>query len=126
MAIRDNIDHVGDDAIQGWAWKNENPKQQLAIILDIGGLRRTWLRGAGNVEKRYLIQVAAHNLGLVIRHRLGAGSPRRAAALFWLVSDGCQARGIAIWTILVPSCADQRTTARASPVVLICLLVFSI
>ena len=36
---------------------------------------------AGNVEKRYLIQVSAHNLGLVIRHRFGAGTPRQAAAL---------------------------------------------
>jgi hypothetical protein len=60
----------------------------------------------------------------VIRHRFGAGTPRQAAALFWLVSDECQ--GLAIWTILVPSCADQRTTAGASPVVLIYLLVFSI
>src|SRR4051812_46490395 len=79
----------------------------------------------GNVEKRYLIQVAAHNLGLVIRHRFGAGTPRQAAALFGLVSDECQGRGLAIWTILVPSCADQRTTAGVSPVVLIYLLVFS-
>ena len=45
---------------------------------------------------------------------------------FWLVVDECQGRGLAIWTILVPSCADQRTTAGASPVVLIYLLVFSI
>jgi hypothetical protein len=60
----------------------------------------------------------------VIRHRFGAGTPRLAAALFWLVSD--EGRSIAIWTILVPSCADQRTTAGASPVVLIYLLVFSI
>jgi hypothetical protein len=78
------------------------------------------------VEKRYLIQVAAHNLGLVIRHRFGAGTPRQAAVLFWLVSDECHSRSIAIWTILAPSRADQRTTARASPAVLICLLVFSI
>jgi hypothetical protein len=78
------------------------------------------------VEKRYLIQVAAHNLGLVIRHRVGAGTPRQATVLFWLVSDECHSRSIAIWTILAPSRADQRTTARASPAVLICLLVFSI
>ena len=45
---------------------------------------------------------------------------------FWLVRDECQARGLAIWTIFAPVCADQRTTAGASPVVLIYLLVFSI
>ena len=109
-------------ARQALKLRAEKVERSFALILDIGGLRRTWLRGAGNVEKRYLIQVAAHNLGLVIRHRFGAGTPRQAAALFWLVSDQC----LAIWTILVPSCADQRTTAGVSPVVLIYLLVFSI
>jgi transposase len=113
-------------ARQAFKLRAEKVERSFAFILDIGGLRRTWLRGAGNVEKRYLIQVAAHNLGLVIRHRFGAGTPRQAAALFWLVSDECQGRGLAIWTILAPSRADQRTTAGASPVVLICLLVFSI
>src|SRR3954447_24418740 len=63
----------------------EKVERSFALILDIGGLRRTWLRGVENVEKRYLIQVAAHNLGLVTRHRFGAGTPRQAAALFWLV-----------------------------------------
>jgi len=109
-------------ARQAFKLRAEKVERSFAFILDIGGLRRTWLRGAGNVEKRSL--VAAHNL--VIRHRFGAGTPRQAAALFWLVIDECQGRGLAIWTILVPSCADQRTTAGASPVVLIYLLVFSI
>ncbi len=104
----------------------EKVERSFALILDIGGLRRTWLRGVENVEKRYLIQVAAYNLGLVIRHRFGAGTPRQAAVLFWLVRDECQGRSIAIWTILAPSRPDQRTTARASPAVLICLWVFSI
>jgi transposase len=113
-------------ARQAFKLRAEKVERSFAFILDIGGLRRTWLRCAGDVEKRYLIQVAAHNLGLVIRHRFGAGTPRQATALFWLVSDECQGRGLAIWTILTPSRADQRTTAGASPVVLIYLLVFSI
>src|SRR4051794_19869599 len=111
-------------ARQAFKLRAEKVERSFALILDIGGLRRTWLRGVENVEKRYLIQVAAHNL--VIRQRFGAGTPRQAAALFWLVSDECHGRGLAIWTILVPSCADQRTTGGASPVVLIYLLVFSI
>jgi transposase len=104
----------------------EKVERSFALILDVGGLRRTWLRGVANVEKRYLIQVAAYNLGLVLGVRFGAGTPRQAAALFWLVIDECQGRGTAIWTILAPSRADQRTTVGASPVVLIGLLVFSI
>jgi transposase len=113
-------------AHQAFKLRAEKVERSFALILDIGGLRRTWLRGVENVEKRYLIQVAAYNLGLVIRHRFGAGTPRQAAALFWLVSDEYQGRGLAIWTILAPSRADQRTTAGVSPVVLICLWVFSI
>jgi transposase len=113
-------------AHQAFKLRAEKVERSFALILDIGGLRRTWLRGVENVEKRYLIQVAAYNLGLVIRHRFGAGTPRQAAALFWLVIDEYQGRGLAIWTILAPSRADQRTTAGVSPVVLICLWVFSI
>jgi transposase len=57
-------------------------------VLDRGGMRRTWLRGRENVAKRYLIQVAAYNLGLVMRTLLGAGTPRAAAGLrlLWLVA----------------------------------------
>ena len=113
-------------ARQAFKLRAEKVERSFAFILDIGGLRRTWLRGVENVEKRYLIQVAAHNMGLVISHRFGAGTPRQATALFWLVRDECQARGLAIWTIFAPLCADQRTTPGASPVVLIYLLVFSI
>src|ERR687890_187237 len=66
-------------ARQAFKLRAEKVERSFALILDIGGLRRTWLRGAGNVEKRYLIQVAAHNL--VIRHRFGAGTPRQAVAV---------------------------------------------
>src|SRR6187431_2124989 len=72
-------------ARQAFKLRAEKVERSFALILDIGGLRRTWLRGVENVEKRYLIQVAAHNLGLVIRHRFGAGTPRQAAAVLWFV-----------------------------------------
>src|SRR3954453_22812340 len=49
-------------ARQAFTLRAEKVERSFALILNIGGLRRTWLRGAGNVEKRYLIQVAAHNL----------------------------------------------------------------
>ena len=34
-------------------------------MCETGGGRRTWLRGLVNVTKRYVVQVAAHNLGLL-------------------------------------------------------------
>src|SRR3954454_23201010 len=60
--------------------RGEKVERSFAHILEVGALRRTWLRGDANVEKRYTIQVAAYNLGFVIRHRFGAGTPRQAAA----------------------------------------------
>jgi transposase len=60
--------------------RGEKVERSFAHILEVGALRRTWLRGVANVEKRYTIQGAAYNLGLVMRHRFGAGTPRQAAA----------------------------------------------
>ncbi|QLH38177.1 MAG: hypothetical protein HWD60_03280 [Defluviicoccus sp.] len=45
-----------------------------------GGIRRTWLRGRENVHKRSLIHVAGHNLGILMRHLIGAGTPKETAA----------------------------------------------
>jgi transposase len=104
----------------------EKVEPSFALILEVGGLRRTWLRGVANVEKRYTIQVAAYNLGLVLRHRFGVGTPRQATAVFWLVSDEPYGWAVAIWAFLAPSNADQRTTAGAASVVLIRLLACSI
>ena len=43
-------------------------------------MRRSWLRGCENLHKRYLLHVAGHNLGLIMRLLLGAGSPREFMA----------------------------------------------
>jgi transposase len=39
-------------------------------------MRRTWLRGRENVHKRYLVNVAPHNFGILMRALFGAGTPR--------------------------------------------------
>jgi transposase len=63
-------------------------ERTFAHVLDRGGMRRTWLRGRDNVARRYLIHVAGHNLGLLMRSLFGAGTPRAAADLrfLWLVA----------------------------------------
>jgi hypothetical protein len=53
----------------------------FALILDRGGMRRVWLRGRDNVQKRYLIHVAGYNLGLLMRLLTGAGTPREFIAM---------------------------------------------
>ena len=60
-------------------------ERSFAHILDRGGMRRTWLRGRENVHKRYLIHVAGHNLGLLMRLLIGAGTPKEAVARGWYV-----------------------------------------
>jgi transposase len=52
----------------------------FALVLDRGGMRRTWLRGRENIHKRYLIHVAGYNLGIIMRLLTGAGTPREFQA----------------------------------------------
>jgi hypothetical protein len=51
-------------------------ERSFAHVCDSGGTRRSWLRGLGDVKKRYLIAAAAHNLGRVLRKLFGIGKPR--------------------------------------------------
>lgn len=63
-------------------------ERAFAHVLDRGGMRHTWLRGRENVAKRYRIEVAAHNLGLLMRALIGAGTPKAATDLHlvWLTA----------------------------------------
>ena len=56
-----------------------------AHLYETGRMRRVHLRGHPNILKRLLVQVCGVNLGLLMRHLTGVGTPRslhgRAAAL---------------------------------------------
>jgi transposase len=56
--------------------RSERLERTFAHVCGTGGARRTWLRGVDNVQKRYLVTVAARNLGLLMRVLFGIGSPR--------------------------------------------------
>ncbi len=56
--------------------RSELVERSFAHVCETGGGRRTWLRGRVNVSKRYQIQVAAFNLGVVMRSVFGVGKPR--------------------------------------------------
>jgi transposase len=60
--------------------RGEIVERSFAHNLERGGMRRTWLRGRENVHKRYLIHVAGHNLGILMRLLIGVGTPKQAAA----------------------------------------------
>ena len=59
--------------------RGELVERSFAHTCESGGHRRTRLRGRSNVRKRYLVQVAGLNLGIVMRARLGCGTPREMA-----------------------------------------------
>jgi len=67
-------------ARQAFKLRTEIVERSFAHNLDRGGMRRTWLRGRENVHKRYLLHVAGHNLGLLMRQLIGAGTPKEAVA----------------------------------------------
>ena len=60
--------------------RGELIERTFAHACETGGHRRVRLRGRANVRKRYLGQVAAMNLGLVLRSLFGSGTPRGLAA----------------------------------------------
>jgi transposase len=90
-------------AKEAFRLRAEKVERSFEHTLDRGGLRRIWLRGRENVHKRYLVHVAAYNLGLVMRLLLGAGTPRELAArggvLLWAADP---AAGVVILLILRP------------------------
>jgi len=75
-------------------WRSERIERSFAHVCETGGARRTWIRGLWEVTKRYLIQVAAHNLGLIMRRLFGVGTPRslqgslRAFFVLWRILCG--------------------------------------
>jgi transposase len=63
-------------AREAFRLRTELVERSFALVLDRGGMRRAWLRGAENLHKRYLVHVAGYNLGLIMRRLVGAGTPR--------------------------------------------------
>lgn len=60
--------------------RSEYTERSFAHVCETGGARRTRLRGLGNVFKRYLMYVAARNLGVMMRALFNMGTPRSLQA----------------------------------------------
>jgi transposase len=65
--------------------RSERVERSFAHICETGGARRALLRGEEKVSKRYLIQVAARNLGLMLRKLFGVGTAKSLQGLAGLV-----------------------------------------
>jgi transposase len=75
-------------------------ERSFAHVCTTGGSRRTWIRGLVEVGKRYLVNVMAHNLGVILRKLIGVGKPREWAAARALLAS-CAALWSMIATFLV-------------------------
>jgi transposase len=70
--------------------RGEYVERTFAHVYDTGGLRRIHLRGHPNILKRLIVHAGAFNLGLLMRHVFGRGTPRglqgrrQAWRLLWL------------------------------------------
>jgi transposase len=56
--------------------RGEYVERTFAHVYDTGGLRRIHLRGHPNILKRLIVHAGAFNLGLLMRHVFGRGTPR--------------------------------------------------
>jgi len=67
--------------------RSEVVERSFAHLCETGGARRTWIRGILEVRKRYLIQVAAHNLAILMRKVCGNGKPKALAGAISAISS---------------------------------------
>jgi hypothetical protein len=61
--------------------RSEKVERTFAHVCVTGGGRRSWLRGLLKVGTCYLMRVAGHNLGVIMRAVFGKGTPRSLQGL---------------------------------------------
>jgi len=77
--------------------RGEISERGFAHLCDVGGTRRTWLRGVGDNLKKALGAACGFNLGLLIRRALGAGKPKELAELLGLEAFSRTLRVVFRW-----------------------------
>jgi transposase len=84
--------------------RGEKVERSFAHCLDRGGMRRTYLRGDENIEKRYSIHVAGFNLGILMRFLFGFGTPRGWAEAHFVLFFVCSSPSAVLFlTVLFPN-----------------------
>ena len=95
--------------------RGELLERPFAHLYDTGGMRRVHLRGHSNILKRVLVHAAGGNLGLLLRHLIGVGTPRglqgRVVSAVWALIR----RLVGLWggleRVLAPFLPDLPSTA---------------
>ena len=102
--------------------RGELLERSFAHTMESGAMRRAHLRGQENIRKRYLIQTAAFNLGIVMRSILGSGTPKGLRDRLMAVLRGCRdgSRAVvlflaAIFSALLASCRSSTRSGQAAP-----------
>jgi transposase len=69
--------------------RGEISERGFAHLCDVGGTRRTWLRGVVDNLKKALGTACGFNLGLLVRRALGAGKPKELAEMLGSEASSC-------------------------------------
>jgi transposase len=88
--------------------RSERVERSFAHVCETGGARRCWLTGLQKVTKRYVLQAAARNLGLLLRKLFGMGTPRG------LQGSGDDVISLAMLTHFINRATSAATTAIGS------------
>lgn len=90
--------------------RSERVERSFAHVCETGGARRSWLRGFEDVAKRYLMTVAAHNLGRMLLKLFGIGKPKGLQAAM-----AAFAALIAAWIRVIASLIAEIAHNGSSP-----------
>jgi transposase len=111
-AVLANRRRIKRDKSKRWQrLRSELCERTFAHVCNRGGMRRTWVQGVAKLAKRYLIAVAAHNLGRILYKLFGVGKPKALqgdaslAAIVYLV--------IVDWWSLLAACARRQSSPSA-------------
>jgi len=77
--------------------RGEHVERTFAHVYDTGRLRRIHLRGHANILKRLIVHAGAFNLGLLMRHAFGRGTPRGLQGR----RRPCFGLGLTVYSLLV-------------------------
>ena len=81
--------------------RSELCERSFAHVCDSGGMRRSWLCGLIDVGKRYLLAVAAHNLGRILFRLFGIGKPKTLQRGWEEEGDSSSSSALALLLYLV-------------------------
>ena len=92
--------------------RGEKVERSFAHCLDRGGMRRSFLCGAENIEKCYIIHIAGFNFGILLRALFGFGTSKgltdaRAGLIFAQIGE----LNLLILTIWLPNEAEASDLA---------------